>query len=138
MNVKISDKISKDISTVYQAIVQKEHLCSYFTSDSTANLDAGERVIWEWKDAGAKCEVFKIETLANKTIGFEWSTGGEAKQVLIELNSITDSQTKITITESEFNNSDDDIKAMMGQTQGWTHFVCCLKAYLYANINLRE
>ncbi len=138
MNVKIVDKISKDISTVYQAIVQKEQLCSYFTSSSSANLDAGERVIWEWEDAGAKCEVFKIETLANKTISFEWSTGAEAKQVIIELNAITDSQTKITITESEFGNSESDIKAMLGQTQGWTHFVCCLKAYLYANINLRQ
>ena len=138
MKVKITDNISKDINTVYQAIVNKEHLCGYFTSAASADLDSNKKVIWEWKDFNAKCEIFNIETTKNKNIQFEWSSGGSPKTVLIELVAITDSLTKITISESEFSLSEADVKSMLQQTQGWTHFACCLKAYLYANINLRH
>ncbi|MFT4602007.1 MAG: hypothetical protein ACI857_002193 [Arenicella sp.] len=138
MNVKISDNVTKDIGTVYQSIIKKESLCAYFTSDSSADLDAGARVIWEWKDYNAKCEVFDIITKENEFIQFNWSAAGAMKTVKIELTSITDNQTKITITESEFGLSEEDVKAMLRQTQGWTNFASCLKAFLYTGINLRK
>ena len=38
-----------------------------------------------------------------------------------------------TIANEDF----DGAKRCIGQVEGWTHFLCCLKAYLEYSINLR-
>ena len=138
MNVKISENITKDLNTVYQAIVNKDQLCCYFTSSASANLNEANRIFWEWADFNVKCEITNVETKENKEIKFNWSSGSSPKTVLIKLTAISDEVTKVDITESEFEFNQGDVKTMLGQTQGWTNFVCCLKAYLYAGINLRK
>jgi hypothetical protein len=38
--------------------------------------------------------------------------------------------------ELDFELNEEGAKTMLGQTDGWTDFMCCLKVYLYTSINL--
>jgi hypothetical protein len=49
-----------------------------------------------------------------------------------------DQNTVVKITESSWTADFKGAKQCMGQVEGWTHFLCCLKAYLEYGINLRE
>jgi len=57
--------------------------------------------------------------------------------VIINFSEENKGKTNIEITEDSFEENEEGIKRAMGQTQGWTDFICSLKAYLYTGINLR-
>ena len=61
-----------------------------------------------------------------------------ATQVTMLFASVDDYITEVEITESSYQNNIEGIKKVMQQTQGWTDFLCSLKAYLYTGINLRN
>ncbi|NNG27681.1 MAG: ATPase, partial [Ignavibacteriaceae bacterium] len=48
-----------------------------------------------------------------------------------------ENQTLVKITESEWPADFKGANRCMGQVEGWTHFLCCLKAYLEYGVNLR-
>jgi hypothetical protein len=47
-------------------------------------------------------------------------------------------KTLVKITESDWPADYKGAKQCMGQVEGWTNFLCCLKAYLEYGINLRR
>ncbi len=47
-------------------------------------------------------------------------------------------KTNIEISESGFEMKKKENKKALLQTQGWTDFICSLKAYLYTGVNLRN
>ena len=48
-----------------------------------------------------------------------------------------DNQTLVKITESDWSADFQGANRCMGQVEGWTNFLCCLKAYLEYGVNLR-
>ncbi|MEO9532302.1 MAG: SRPBCC domain-containing protein [Crocinitomicaceae bacterium] len=138
MNVKVSYFISKNIHTVYQAIIDKNHLSKYFVSFASNDLDKAELITWKWEDYNAECQVDQIKTTENQLIEFYWGSETNKRKVAIKLTSESDEKTKITITEFNFEPAAERIKEIAEQTQGWTDFCCSLKAYLYTGINLRK
>ena len=56
---------------------------------------------------------------------------------VLEEELASENQTLVKITESDWPSDFEGAKKCMGQTEGWTHFLCCLKAYLEYGINLR-
>lgn len=135
-NVHVTSLIQASTNQVFNAICQPNHLTNYFASKSTGPISQGAKITWTFEDAGVSCNVIVLTVVHNKTIEFEWNaTGSAPKKVLIELESV-ENATKISIQEG-FEYTPESIKHAMGQTQGWTDFICCLKAYLYGNINLR-
>lgn len=138
MKVAVNDFIFKDLHTVYQAIVDKNKLQCYFVSHASNSLDQADQLNWEWKDYNASCVVSDIKTIANESISFKWGASGYEKQVVIRLSKEENEKTKIQIEEGEFEMTEESVQKMLGQTQGWTDFICSLKAYLYTGINLRN
>ena len=57
--------------------------------------------------------------------------------VNISLEPKSEKQTVVKITEEEWAPDFDGAKKCIGQVEGWTHFLCCLKAYIEYNVNLR-
>lgn len=135
VNVKMG--ILKGQHDVFDAIVDPEKLAKYFVTSSNGWIKEGKSLIWTWEDYEAELpvQVEKVET--DKMISFSWNGSGTGCLVVINLESI-DKNTVVKITESSWTADFKGANQCMGQVEGWTHFLCCLKAYLEYGINLRE
>jgi uncharacterized protein YndB with AHSA1/START domain len=136
MKVEINDFVARPISEIFRAIVDKNQLIGYFVSSASSDLTSGTDVEWEFADYGVSCIIQSIQVQENESITFEWEVENKMRKVNIKLSNVEDQKTKINITEESY--TLEEIKTMMGQTQGWTDFSCSLKAYLYTGINLRN
>lgn len=137
LSVNIKDNIASPIELVYLSIVDANTLCGYFTTKSSGNLAEGKTITWEFEN-NYQTDINEIKLAQNKQINFTWGTTGSSTTVEIFLTSINETLTKIDITESSYTFDEKGVKTALGQTQGWTDFICSLKAYLCANINLRK
>jgi uncharacterized protein YndB with AHSA1/START domain len=135
VNVKMG--ILKNTHYVFEAIVDPDKLDKFFVTTSSGRIEEGKLLTWTWEDYEAELpiQVEKVET--NKMISFSWNGSGTDCLVVINLESI-DKNTVVKITESSWPADFNGAKQCMGQVEGWTHFLCCLKAYLEYGINLRE
>ncbi len=136
--VKIIDTIFKSHDQVFEAIVNRDHLTKYFTSRSNGNIVEGKKVEWIFEDVGAILEIKILKLEENKHISFEWLASVKITIVDIAIKPTDKEKTNIEISESGFEMKKKDIKKALLQTQGWTDFICSLKAYLYTGVNLRN
>ena len=74
----------------------------------------------------------------NELITFDWKASGITTQVDIALIAIDANLTSVIITEKSFQLNNTEVLKAMQQTQGWTDFICSMKAFLYCGINLRN
>jgi uncharacterized protein YndB with AHSA1/START domain len=138
-NVNVKYRISEPIENVFDAIVNPEKMTKYFVSKVSGKLFEGEKILWTFEDVGVSCEVNVLKVVKNKQINFNWNAIGKpGSSVIISFKSENDNQTNIEITESSFELTIEGVQKALGQTQGWTDFICSLKAYLYTGINLRK
>ena len=91
--------------------------------------------MWEDFEAEIVIKVGKIET--DKTVSFAWNGSGVECVVVITLEPRGENQTLVKIAEADWPADYKGATQCMGQVEGWTHFLCCLKAYLEYGINLR-
>ena len=138
MEVSVTYRITADLDTVYQSIVDKNKLNKYFVSYASDDLDKATTITWKWEDYNAECDIYDVMVQDKKQISFTWTANGEARNVNIQLEELSAKSTEIHITEGSFEKDEDQIQKMLQQNQGWTDFICSLKAYLYAGINLRK
>ena len=138
--VTVNSEIKKPINTVFEAVCKASKMTRYFISESSGDIEAGKTLDWTFSDVGENGITFpvKIETvLQNEFIEFFWGPAGNELRVNIKFEAIDNYKSRISIQEFDFGLTEEGIKSMMGQTQGWTDFICCLKAYLYTGVNLR-
>lgn len=138
IQVKVSDHILIPIEMVFNAIVDPTKITKYFVSDASDFISEGKNIEWEFKDYNVKLTVAVLKAIKNEQITFDWEASGKKTRVSISLISENADKTKITITEDSFEANEDGIAKALQQTQGWTDFICSLKAYLYTGINLRN
>lgn len=138
MEVSVTYKIDCNLTTVYQAIVDKNKINKYFVTSASDDLDKSEKILWKWDDYSAQAYVYNIEIIENKSIFFTWKANNEERLVKIILSKLPDNKTQISISEGPFAQGENQVQNMLQQNQGWTDFICSLKAYLYAGINLRK
>ncbi|MGE0561538.1 MAG: SRPBCC domain-containing protein [Flavobacteriales bacterium] len=137
IRVDVKDNIANSIEQIYNSIVDSTKLCGYFTTKASGNLEEGKIITWEFEN-NYKTDINEIKLVQNKQINFTWGTTGSTTNVEIVLTLVNETLTKIEITESSYPFDEKGVRTALGQTQGWTDFICSLKAYLYANINLRK
>ena len=136
--VKISAHITRPREEVFDAIVNPKKIVHYFVSDTSGPISSNTKLHWEFKDHDVSLDVNVLEIIKNKHITFEWEASEKRTTVHISLEEKDNLQTRITITESPFNLEESEVKKALQQTQGWTDFICSLKAFLYTGINLRS
>ena len=122
---------------MFDAIVNPAKIIGYFVSSASGKIEESKNIIWEFKDYNVSIEVKVLKVIPLKHISFEWSATGSAAFVTIDFKKESESKSSIEINENQLSPTEDEISKALGQTQGWTDFVCSFKAYLYANINLR-
>jgi uncharacterized protein YndB with AHSA1/START domain len=135
LTVSVNDRINAPLPRVHDAIVDPEKMRHYFISRGDARMTSGAKVEWAWEDVGAKLTADVIEVTPARIV-FEWTATGPRTRVTITLDADGDA-TKLLITEASFRMMTDGVKGALQQTQGWTDFLCSLKAYLVHGVNLR-
>lgn len=128
-------QIQKTSEEVFEALVNPDKLTKYFLSESSGPMTEGKTLMWKFKEAPDRFPV-KIEKIEpNKTIVFIWDTD---IVVTIHLKSQSDKSTVIKVTENGKPLNEENLKWVIGNTEGWANFLACLKAYLEYGIQLRK
>lgn len=137
VTVRVGDRIARPPAQVLEATVDPRRMAQYFISRGSARMTPGAHVTWEWTDVGASCSV-RVHRVDDTRVEFVWAAAGGTPS-LVRLALAPDGDgTQLTATEQPFALTDDGVARALQQTQGWTHFCCCLKAYLEHGIDLRR
>jgi uncharacterized protein YndB with AHSA1/START domain len=137
--IKVALQINKPVSRVFEAIVNPTEMSNYFISKSTGRMEEGKEIIWEFPEfsEGYPVRVNRIET--DRFISFYWDDiDGRELLVEIGLEPRKGEKTLINITEKSREMDEAGIRWLKSNTEGWTNFLDCLKAYLEYGINLRK
>jgi uncharacterized protein YndB with AHSA1/START domain len=137
IRAKVQMGILKPASEIFGAIVDPVKMCKYFISGSTGRMESGKTLTWTWTDFEGEHEVKVGKIEKDRTVSFEWSGSGVDCVVVITLEPKGENKTLVKITESEWPADYKGANQCMGQVEGWTHFLMCMKAYLEHGIDLR-
>ena len=136
LEAKVHDRISRPAAEVFDAIVDPARMSRYFISGASGRMRAGTTVEWEFADVGARVPVDVIAVEECKIV-YESSATGRRTRVTLSLEPVDPSTTLVSIREAGWPMDLEGVQRALGQTAGWTYFLCCLKAYLMHGINLR-
>jgi uncharacterized protein YndB with AHSA1/START domain len=137
IRAKVQMGILKPANEIFDAIVDPEQMEQYFISGSTGRIESGKTLTWTWPEFEGEHEIRVGKIEKDKIVSFEWGGSGENCVVVITLEPKSENHTVVKITESDWTADYKGANQCMGQVEGWTHFLCCLKAYLEYGINLR-
>ncbi len=137
IKTKVQMGILKPAYQVFEAIVDPDKMNKYFITTSTGKMESGKTLTWTWTDYDAAHEVKVQNVEKDKLVSFTWEGSGVECLVVITLEPRAENQTLVKITESDWSADFQGANRCMGQVEGWTNFLCCLKAYLEYGVNLR-
>lgn len=128
--------ITKSVAEVRDALVDPTRLAKFFVSKSSGRIEPGAKLVWEWADFGATSNV-RVREATDDKIVFLWNGPENPTQVEMRL-AAHDGGTKVEIVEHPIELSAAGVKQALDRVGGWTHFCCCLVAYLEHGIDLRR
>lgn len=132
--VKAEMLIRKPAKVVFEAFIDPEITTKFWFTKSSGRLEKGIHVRWEWEMYGVSDNILVKEIEPNQRILIESS---DSTQVEWIFTSRTDNETFVTITNSGFTGSADDIvNQAIDSMGGYTMVLCGLKAFLEHNIIL--
>ena len=137
IKAKVQMGILKPAHEVFEAIVDPDKMNKYFITTSTGRMESAKTLTWTWEDFDASHEVKVQNVEKDKLVSFKWEGSGVEGLVVVTLEPKGENRTLIKISESDWPADLQGATKCMGQVEGWTHFLCCLKAYLEYGINLR-
>jgi uncharacterized protein YndB with AHSA1/START domain len=129
--------IRKPVAEVFEAFVDPQITTKFWFTKSSGRLEAGKQVQWEWEMYNVSIPVTPKAIEPEECILIEWP--GYSRQTTVEWTfaSQEDGTTFVSITESGFTGSGDDlVKQVTASTQGFTLVLAGLKAFLEHNIRL--
>lgn len=138
LEIKTALQIQKPANDVFEAIVDPKKMRNYFISQSTDRMEAGKEIFWKFPEFDEQFPIRVDKIKMDNYISFYWDTDGKELLVEINLTSVNNNSTLVTITEKSMTNDEAGIKWLKGNTEGWANFLACLKAYLEYGINLRK
>jgi len=144
LKFQVQTKIQKPVEDVFKAVQDPEKLSGYFTNGgASAPLTEGTTVEWAFEDTpGEKVGPFPVKVkkvVPNELITFAWQ-GAPGKDTLVEMKFEKDGPeaTIVRITESGWDENEENLKRSYGNCMGWSQMLSALKAYTEYGINLRK
>lgn len=135
LTAKASIQIQRPIEEVYEGIVNPEKMTQYFISESSGRMETGKELIWKFPEFPDEVPVNEIKAVNNHSVSFVWD---EETIVTITLKEQADKSTVVKIIEDGKANTEQNLKWVIGNTEGWANFLACMKAYLEYGIQLRK
>jgi uncharacterized protein YndB with AHSA1/START domain len=132
---KATIQIQKPIEEVFEGIVNPEKMTKYFISESNGRLETGKELIWKFPEFPDKVPVKDIKIETNQSVSFVWD---KETIVKIILEAQPDKSTLVKVTEDGKPYNEENLKWVIGNTEGWANFLACMKAYLEYGIQLRK
>jgi uncharacterized protein YndB with AHSA1/START domain len=129
--------IHKPVAEVFEAFINPDITSKFWFTKGSGRLEAGKQVQWDWEmyDMSIPVTVHAIES--DKRIRIEWPGYGTPTLVEWVFAPQQDGTTFVSITESGFTGTDDELlKQVVGSTEGFTLVLAGLKALLEHNIKL--
>ncbi|MEU6842160.1 SRPBCC domain-containing protein [Streptomyces sp. NPDC046716] len=126
----VEDRIDRPVKDVFEAIVTVEGLSGFFVERTSAPMVPGTTVTWTFPHVDAEFDVEIGEIEPDRLVSWSWPGG----QVVIELRETGSGATALTVMEQPMGDGIEGAGRAVGQTQGWTYFVCTLRAYLLHGI----
>lgn len=137
IKAKVQLGILRPAGEIFDAIVNPERMTKYFISESTGKMESGKTLTWKWTDYVGEHEIKVGKIEQDKVVSFEWNGSGLNCVVVITIESKGENKTLVKITESDWPADYKGANQCMGQVEGWTHFLLCMKVYLEYGIDLR-
>jgi uncharacterized protein YndB with AHSA1/START domain len=137
LTVKVQMGILKPAHEIFDAIVSPDKLNKYFVTSGSGRMESGKTITWTWEDYEVEHQIKVGKVEKDKLVSFMWDGSGVECLVVITLELKSENKTLVKIVETEWPLDTKGAARCMGQVEGWTHFLCCLKAYLEHNIDLR-
>ena len=139
MNTKVTAQaaigIQKPVEEVFEAILNPDIMSQYFISKGNGRLEEGTEVQWEFPEFEGSFPVQVKEVKENELISFVWDPDSFVE---IRLEQWKNGDTVVRVSEEGRKNDEAGIKWLVGQTEGWTNFLNCMKAWLEYGIHLRK
>ncbi len=132
--VKAEMLIRKPVEEVFEAFINPEITTKFWFTKSSGRLEKGKTIRWDWEMYGVGDELTVKELEHNKVIRIEWSNGTQVEWVFTSRN---DNETFVSITNSGFSGTGDEMAAQaIDSMGGYTMVLCGLKALLEHNVML--
>lgn len=132
---KATLQIQKPASEVFEGIVDPGKMTCYFISESTGRMEYGKELIWKFPEFPDEFPVWNIRTEPDRLVVFTWD---QETEVRISIEPQADGSTVVKVTEDGKELSEQNLKWLIGNTEGWANFLACMKAYLEHGIQLRK
>jgi uncharacterized protein YndB with AHSA1/START domain len=127
--------IRKPVEDVFEAFMNPAITKNFWFTKGSGRLEVNKSITWSWEMYDVSTPVIAKEILQNQKIVFEWDNA--TKTVEINFKEVDDDSTFVTITESGYDKTGDDlIAAIKDSTGGFTTVLDGLKAFLEHRINL--
>ncbi|HET6557019.1 MAG TPA: SRPBCC family protein [Prolixibacteraceae bacterium] len=127
--------IRRPIASVFNAFVDPAITSHFWFTKSSGRLEKGQTVTWQWEMYNVSANVLVKELEPNRSIAIEW--GEPVTTVEFHFQSLSDGSTYVTITESGYRATGDELlQIIKDSTSGFTTVLDGLKAYLEHGINL--
>ena len=144
-NYTVHTKILAPVADVFDAIVSRDKLCNYFTSEATGDLVEGDRVGWRWHHYENELPVVVAKVVRNELIELvldssEWKkteVDAYPVKVIFEFETLDDGGTMLAISEEGWKTDADGLKGSHENCGGWTHMAMCLKGWIEHDIDMR-
>ena len=144
LKFQVQTKIQKPVAEVFDAVQNPDKLSGYFTNGgASAPLVEGTTVEWAFEDTpGEKMGPFPVKVkkvVPNESITFEWE-GAPGRDTLVEMSfeATAPGETLVKISESGWNENQDELNRSYNNCMGWSQMLSALKAYVEYDINLRK
>lgn len=145
MDIKfqVQTRIQKPVEEVFDAVQNPDKLSGYFTNGgASAPLNEGTTVEWAFADNPGEPIAFPVtvtQVKKNELIKFEWGGGKNANTTVeMKFERGDDNSTIVRISESGWQENQDDLNRSYGNCMGWSQMLSALKAYVEYGINLRK
>ena len=127
--------IRKPVEEVFEAFINPAITKNFWFTKGSERLEVNKSVTWTWEMYDVSTPVVAKEILQDRKIVFEWDN--TTKTVEINFTEVDDDSTFITVIESGYDKTGDElIAAIKDSTGGFTTVLDGLKAFLEHRINL--
>jgi uncharacterized protein YndB with AHSA1/START domain len=129
--------IRRPAAEVFEAFVNPEITTKFWFTHSSGRLEAGQPVQWNWEMYGVSIPVTAKALEPNQRIVIEWPGYSGLSTVEWTFAPQADGATFVSITESGFTGSGDElVKQVADSTEGFTLVLAGLKALLEHDVRL--
>ena len=127
--------IRKPVEEVFEAFMNPEITKNFWFTKGNGRLEVDKKITWQWEMYHISTTVVAKEILRDQKILFEW--GQPSKTVEIKFKELDDDSTFVTVSESGYDKTGDELlAAIKDSTAGFTTVLDGLKAFLEHRINL--